>query len=246
LSNFHCHAPTAIHKDHEGSKITKNGSNAIIRVLDIRLTVLTAACVLLMLVPSRLVRADIIDRILAVVGGEMITLSDVNAALRFGLVTAPADGDPIRSALDALISRQLELAEVNRYQPPEPAAPAIEQRVAAIRSRFPVPADFDKALAQSGLTADELRARVRDDERISTYLDQRFGVGLQVSAEDLVAYYRSHEADFTRAGVLRPYADVREQVRATVLNEKRQELIKDWLAGLRRRADITDLYLKTR
>jgi hypothetical protein len=216
----------------------------VMSVPDTCLTVLAAACVLISLVASPVLHADVIDRILAVVGGEMITLSDVNSALRFGLVPPPADRDPIRSALDALINRQLELVEVNRYQPPEPAAQAIEERLTAIHKRFPTAPDFDKALAQSGLTPDELRARLRDDERISTYLDQRFGVGLQVSDEDLVAYYRSHETAFTRAGVLRPYSEVREQVRAMVLNEKRQELIKDWLAGLRRRAEITDLYLR--
>ena len=191
-------------------------------------------------------RAEIIDRILAVVGGELITLSDVNAALRFGLASGARDGDPIRSTLDALINRQLELTEVNRYQPPEPPAQTIEQRLAKVRARFPTEDDFERALAQSALTRDQLRGRLRDDERIGSYLDQRFGAGLQVSEEDLVAYYRSHDAAFTRNGVLRPFRDVRDEVRAQLLNEKRQELIKDWLAGLRRRAEISDLYLPTR
>jgi len=197
----------------------------------------------LLLLLSVSAHADIVDRILAVVAGEIITLSDVNAALRFGLVPPTRDADPIRSALDALINRQIELMEVNRYQPPEPPAQAIEQRLADLRARLPTPADFDRTLGHSGLTIEQLRARLRDDERIAAYLDQRFGVGLQVSDEDLLAFYRSHQADFTRGDVLRPYGEVREQVRTRLLNEKRQDLIKDWLAGLRRRTEITDLYL---
>ena len=210
-----------------------------------RLSLVACAGPLLILL-SGSAHADIIDRILAVVGGEMITLSDVNAALRFGLVRSAADADPIRSALDALINRRMELMEVNRYQPPEPPAQAIEQRLATLQARFPTPADFDRALAQSGMTGEQLRSRLRDDERIEIYLGQRFGAGLQVSDEDLVAYYRSHQADFMRNGAVRSYAEVREQVRGIVLNEKRQELIKDWLAGLRRRTEITDLYLTAR
>jgi hypothetical protein len=207
------------------------------------LRLLRQATVALLLLLSLSLHAEIIDRILAVVGGELITLSDVNAALRFGLVVRVTDGDPIRSALDALINRQMELTEVNRYQPPEPPVQTVERRLSAVRARFSTEADFDRALAQSGLTIDQLRGRLRNDERIGSYLDQRFGAGLQVSDDDLVAYYRSHEGQFTRDGVLRPFRDVRDEVRASLINEKRQELIKDWLAGLRRRAEISDLYL---
>ena len=67
-------------------------------------------------------RGEVIDRILAVVNRELITLSDVAAAIRLGLVSVPQEGsDPTRAVLDALIDRQLELGETNRYQPPEPA-----------------------------------------------------------------------------------------------------------------------------
>ena len=72
-------------------------------------------------------RADVIDRILAVVGRDLITLSDTAAALRLGLVPPPPSGrDVVRTTLDALIARQLELAEANRYQPPEPAAADVD------------------------------------------------------------------------------------------------------------------------
>jgi len=42
-------------------------------------------------------RAQIIDRVLAVIGTEVITLTDARAALAFGLVQAPESGDPIRA-----------------------------------------------------------------------------------------------------------------------------------------------------
>src|SRR4051812_3558047 len=65
-------------------------------------------------------RGEVIDRILAVVNRELITLSDVAAAIRLGLVSVPQDAsDPTRAVLDTLIDRQLELGETNRYQPPE-------------------------------------------------------------------------------------------------------------------------------
>jgi SurA N-terminal domain len=185
------------------------------------------------------VSAQIIDRVLAVVGGEPITLSDVTAAIRLGLVPAPqAKEDPTRAALNSLIERQLQIVEVNRYLPPEPTEAEIESRLAQIRARFQQDA-FDAVLAETGVTLAQLRARVRDNLRIETYLLQRFGAGYQPSEEEVLRFYLA--SDFARNGAARPYAEVREEVRRRLIEERKAALIKDWIAGLRRRADITIL-----
>lgn len=121
-------------------------------------------------------RAEIIERIMAVVGGQPVLLSDVNAALQFRQVDPPAGtADPLTYALDRLIERTLILAEVDRFQPPEPAPVEINLRVAELEQRAGSPAAFTKALAVTGMTPDRLRRLIRDDLRIETYLNQRFG-----------------------------------------------------------------------
>jgi hypothetical protein len=188
--------------------------------------------------------ADIIDRILAVVGGELILLSDANLARRLGLVPAPAsEQDPIRAALDALIDRQLELTEVNRYLPPEPTAAEIQTREAAVRSRFASDEELDRTLTQFGLNREQLRLRLRDDLRIESYLAQRFEAAAQPSDDEVLEYFRAHEAEFAKGGAERPYAEVRDEVRTGLVRERRAAAMRDWLAGLRRRVEISDLYL---
>jgi hypothetical protein len=188
-------------------------------------------------------RAEIIDRILAVVGGDPILQSDALAALRFGLVEVPAGApDPLRSAIDLLIDRRLQLTEVNRYLPPEPSAAQMETRLAEIRARFPSQAAFDAALAEGGLTVEQLTARVRDTLRIDSYRNQRFAVAFQPTDEELVKYYRAHEADFTVQGQVRPFNDVREDVRERVLSERTDAMIRAWTDGLRRRTEVSVLY----
>lgn len=150
--------------------------------------------------------AEIIDRVLAVVDNEVVTLSDVLAALRFGFVEA-SGSNPIRPALDRLIERQLMLREVERYGPAEPSPAAIDAVVAALRQRFGGAAQLAAALAQSGLAEDQLRRRIRDDLRIRAYLDQRFAP-LTASPDD----------------------------------ERRRLAIDEWIAALRRRAEVTILY----
>jgi hypothetical protein len=146
--------------------------------------------------------AEIIDRVLAVVSGDLITLSDVTAARDLHLQTAEGAADPTRAILSKLIDRELVLAEVERYGPPEPPTEAVDAEVRKVRERFPSAADYTDALRRSGIDEAHLRETLRQDLRIRTYEDQRFA----------------------SAG------------------ERRQALIDEWIASLRRRATVTDLY----
>ena len=149
------------------------------------------------------VRAETIDRVLAVVAGQMILLSDVTAARDLGLQTPDGTGDPVRAILEKLIDRELVLAEVDRYAPPEPDAAAIEREAARVRARFPSSDAFERVLARSGTDEAHLREMIRQDLRAAAYLDQRFATA----------------------------------------GDRRAQLVADWLAGLRRRADGIDLYV---
>jgi len=120
------------------------------------------------------VHAEIIDRVLAVAAGELIMLSDVTAARDLGLVTVEPSADPVGAVLSKLIDRELVLAEVDRYAPPEPAAEAIDREVARIAARFPSADALAAALARSGIDEKHLRETVRQNLRIRDYLDQRF------------------------------------------------------------------------
>lgn len=131
---------------------------------------------LLLVFSAGAVQADVIDRIMAVVSGQPITLSDVTAARQFGLVQAPTGTpDTVASTLDRLIERTLLLAEVERFQPPEPDPVEMTIRIDELERRAGSAAAFEKALGVVGMTRDQLRRYLRDDLRITTYLNQRFG-----------------------------------------------------------------------
>jgi hypothetical protein len=208
---------------------------------------LSAAVLLLGVVfPGAPVHAEIIDRVLAAVSGDVILLSDVNAARTFGLIPVPAGArDPMGAALDRLIDRELVLEEVDRYVPPEPSVEAVDAELQQVRRRFPTTDSFNEALERSGVGEAYLRRWVRDDLRIHAYLEQRFSVP-PPSEDEVERYYSDHTADFTRQGQLLPFADVQTRVAEAINAERRAAMVDDWLAGLRRRADITNLYLTSR
>ena len=184
---------------------------------------------------------DVIERVLAVVGDQIITQADVRAASELGLVEASPGADPIGTVLEKLVDRELELAEVQRYEPPDPPETAIETRIAAIRARFPTPAAFEAALSHGSLDLDRLRVFVKDDFRIAAYLDERFVSAAQPTDDEVDVYLREHRSELVRDG--RSLDEARDAARQRLMTDRRQALVTDWLAGLRRRTEIIELYL---
>jgi hypothetical protein len=160
-----------------------------------------AACVLALALTCA-ARAETIDRVVAVVAGRVIMLSDVTAARELGLQAPDAGADPVRATLSGLIDRELMLAEVDRYAPPEPDPADIDREIASIRGRFDSAAEFEAVLARCGIDEKHVRETVRQNLRINAYLAQRF----------------------------------------TPADPRRAALVTEWLASLRRRGDVVDLY----
>lgn len=197
------------------------------------------AMVLALIVASgAAVRAEIIDRVLAVVNGAVILQSDSRGALRLGLIEMPAGPEALRAVLDRLIERRLVLIEVNRSGAVELDENAVDARMAAVREKFAGDAELQTVLDENGLTPDQVRSFIRDDLRMAAYLQQRFGTTLEPSEAEVLAYYRLHPERFTRDGVLRPFNAVIDDARTMVTEERRETTIRDWVAGLRRRADV--------
>jgi hypothetical protein len=167
------------------------------------------------------VRAEIIDRVLAILPGQIITLSDVEAALELGLVEAPAGSERIAGGLSAVIDRVLMLNELRRVSPPEPSPAAIDARVARIRQRFATSAELSRVFESRGLDETVLRLFAADDLRLESYLDERFTAAAQPTDEEI-----------RQAG---------ESARQRLAVDRRRSLIGAWTAELRRRADVTVL-----
>jgi hypothetical protein len=90
------------------------------------------------------------------------------------------------------------------------------------------------------MTEPRLRAWIRDDYRISGYLDQRFAAAGTPTDQEILAYYNDHVDEFVRGGL--SYEEAAGLIRDRLAAERRGELIMDWLSDLRRRAEI--VYVK--
>ena len=97
---------------------------------------LSLGSVLFLALGSFTARAEIIDRVLAILPGQIITQSDVHAALDLGLVERARAAIAWLPDCRRVIDRVLMLNEVRRVVPPEPSEAAIEARVAADPAAF--------------------------------------------------------------------------------------------------------------
>ncbi len=179
---------------------------------------------------------QLLDRIVARLDGNAITLTDVQATLGLGVIQAPAGADPIESGAQQMIDRQLLLAEVQRFAPPEPDAAAIAREIA--RLTMNAGARLPALMQSTGLSDAQIREIARQDLRILSYLDQRFGPTVQVSDEEVAQYYRTHEADFTRGAEPMPFDEAEPIARQRASDERRRATIEQWIRDLRTRAEV--------
>ncbi len=179
---------------------------------------------------------QLLERIVARVNGELISLTDLKAAVALGVVEAPSGADEIL-ALEPLIDRQLVLAEVARFTPPEPAPADVDREAATLITR--VGSSLAGLMESTGIDETRIRAIARDTLRIQAYLTQRFGATVQLTEEEVAQYYRFHPDEFTRDGRLMPFAQSEPLARARASAERRASTVAQWMRDVRSRAEIT-------
>ena len=212
-----------------------------------------AAAVVLVLAGARLALADtwtavhdqarapapaaeaLLERTLAIVGGAVVTQSDVALTQALGLVEGSAASTP-EATLAALVDRWLMLHEVARFAPAEPTTAAVEARLAVVQARMGDAAAVARRLAEGGRGPSYLAAWVRDDLRIAAYLEQRFASAGAPAESDVTAYAEAHAAELAAAGITG--AAVLTTARERLVQDRRRELIADWLVDLRRRTPV--------
>jgi hypothetical protein len=177
---------------------------------------------------------QLLDRVLARIGTEAITQTDVQTLVEFGLIDATSPTDP--AAVRQAIERQLVLREVARFPPPESPVPVLEQQLAAMRAR--VGDRLEAVMRANGVDEARLLALARDALRIRQYVDQRFALSTQVSEEEARKYFEGHRDRFTRNGEALTFEQAATEARQGALAERQTRAVAQWLQDLRARSEV--------
>ena len=178
---------------------------------------------------------QLIDHVLARVGTNAVTMTDVRIALELGLVQASGDNRQA-VALERTIDRQLQLNEVARFSPPEPPAAAVAEEVASMKMR--AGPGLDALMTSTGLDEARLQQFARETLRTRAYIAQRFGTTVQVNEDEARKYYEEHPAEFTRDGVRMPFEEAESSARQRASTERLRVTLDKWDRDLRMRAEV--------
>ncbi|HEX3528537.1 MAG TPA: hypothetical protein VH988_15840 [Thermoanaerobaculia bacterium] len=192
-------------------------------------------------------KADLKDRVLAVVDEDPILQSDLDRVIALGLKQRNPNEDDVafrRRVLNDLIEERLRFHEIDRFGFEQVPVTDIDARVAEVRSRFKDEAAFQKALKDSGMTAKDLRQIVARQLMALAYVDEQLGPRVFVGLDEINNYYRTVLVPEMqkRSQSVPPMADVRDQIRTVLREQRLNEAIAKWTEDLRRKANIQNYF----
>lgn len=187
----------------------------------------------------------VLDRVVAVVRNPSsaaprpLTLTRLDEEARVTLVGqgaaqaafAPLDADARRAALRWVIDQWLVADEAARARFAEIPRVEVDQALQRFRQRFADEASYQRFLATSELSEDELRSILARDLWVQRYLEYRVGRSAKVSEEEVSRWLAGQ-------GTLAPTPEAREAARARLAGERTQAQVRQLLTDLRSRADV--------
>ena len=191
-------------------------------------------------------RGEIIDRIAASVGNQVITASDLDRDLR---VAAFQDGVKLdfsaarkRATVEAMIEQKLirmELAN-SRYPLPDPAelAPAIEQFK---KAHFKDDQQYRATLAAYGIAEKDFQELLLWQRTLLLFIQVRFETGVQLGSGDVEEYFLKTvkpAAEAAHPGQPVSLEDYRDQIERTLTGQRADRQMDIWLREVRKRTNV--------
>lgn len=151
-------------------------------------------------------RGEVVDRVAAIVDGEIVTLSEVEEragaelrraeAVPQGADREKALTEALRHALDLIVSEKLlqKQAQLLQLQATDQQVDAAVEDIRT-RNRFS-PEDLDRALEQQGLDRATFRAQVRRELETYQVMQAKVRAKVKLTDDDLRNYYQTHPQEF--------------------------------------------------
>jgi len=125
-------------------------------------------------------RSEIIDRVVAVVNGEVITMSMMEDAINAVWVEGASPPGTQQDLLQMLIDHKLELQEARKLGVIV-SEEELSREVAMAASRFPSPKEFSEALKQRGIAQEDLETSMIERIMIQKMIDREFRLFVEMA-----------------------------------------------------------------
>ncbi len=170
---------------------------------------------------------------------RVVTLTKLEEEARIALVsrgataaaTGSLDREALRAALDWLLDQILIADEAARLRIDEVPRQDVVEELRRFRGRFATPREYDRFLAGSELSEEELLVTLARMVRVQRYLESRVGRAARVDEDEVDRWLRERGAS-TGEGA------ARDAARAHLVEERARAQVKELVSELRARADV--------
>ena len=196
-----------------------------------------------------------LDRVDAIVNGDLILDSDVDQERRFAalLPYGEASGAYDRDqAVERLINRDLILQQSKLQPGNEISDAAAEKDLDALRKAIPTCKEFhcetqvgwDKFLASEGFTEQSLLVLWKQRMEVLAFIEQRFRMGIKVTPDEIKAYYEKTMLPlYAQQHVTPPTLDtLSKRIEEVLLQQRVSSLLDNWLQSLRAQGSVVVLH----
>lgn len=191
-------------------------------------------------------QGTVLDRVVAVVNGDLVLESDVEEEKRF-LAFQPFRGQSAEysreRAIERLIDRTLILQQAKIQQEEPVKNDAVAAQLTALRKEIPeckvfhceTDAGWQKFVEAQGFTLPSLTVRWRERMEVLKFIEVRFRMGIRISDGEMKDYYTKvllpqYAVKNTVAPKLETISD---RVQEILLQQQVGNLLGDWLKALR-------------
>jgi peptidyl-prolyl cis-trans isomerase SurA len=180
--------------------------------------------------------AVLLDRVVAAVNNDVITLSELQQAVAFNAAVG-GKGSGSRLEMDTLqgiINRRLLLQEAYRLKVAEVSEQDIAAEVVRLRERLGTEASFREFLARIGMTEAQLEKLLGERLLVERFVEKKIGLFARVNRDDVQAYFRDHPDEFRD----KRFTEVQKQITARLSEQKISQQLDQYVDDLRSRAFI--------
>jgi len=195
------------------------------------------------------------DRVVAIVNGDLILDSDADQERRFAalLPYGEASGTYSRDqAIQRLINRDLILQQAHLQPQDEITTEAAQTDLNSLRKELPnckesqceTKEGWDRYLATQGFTEDSLTELWRQRMQVLGFIEQRFRMGIKIEPEQVQSYYNKtllpqYAAQHAKPA---PLSAVSDRIQQVLLEQQVSKLLDDWLQNLRAQGSVVVLH----
>jgi peptidyl-prolyl cis-trans isomerase SurA len=195
-------------------------------------------------------QGQVLDRLVAVVNGDVILESDVDEERRFEEVQPYRTvAESTRAKLiERLVDRALILQQAALQAEDAVTDKELDAQIATLRTDIPecqqyhceTDEGWKSYLAKHGFTVEEFSSRWRKRMQLLRFIELRFRNGVSIKDEEIQEYYdKTMLPEYEKRHVTPPPVDtIKRRIEEVLLQQQVSALLQDWLKSLRAQGSV--------